>query len=705
MVEIYTFDEIFAIASTLNPQNAVSMNQVEKSRCVTPLFQRVRVAGAEVELKPLLVANEKRFGAGYVRVSTPSQYSDGFSVDDQIKNVIKYFLDKKLAFRIYNDAPMSGALPYNDPALITRLVEAKIRLYTSVFERVFLSPLRLQSYTPAREESVRGYLKQRVAKLLGADPAEEVELRPRFQSRTQFRPALTCLIEDMPHLHTLLVNDLTRLSRNQYLFAEIAHTIEQHKTKVVGIMENLDFMNGSSGEMRFGDQIQGWILATMAEHRLQETMLGDLRGLLERLEQGKAIGSVPSWIERIVTGPQKGETRLKAGAQEVIAKVHDVFLTERLGSYQLMNRLTELRVPCLSRHGTWTQEIARSMITSRALAGYQTEFGLEFPVFEPVVSEERWQELNCAWHNRPDNRINLAWTQGFEYHPATHKTNYLATSLMRCTCAATTLREGYGGALTYRPCEDPQRRCYVCGNARRKKDQRHIILNDENVHQFINGLMATDPQVFLGQHQTHATYHGILTELRDTEQAMPEAQASVMRRREEIEQQATEQAAGLGFVREDAGWSDVISGLVKNYLVKDKAATRLRKLQEERERLIRNLREFAPQEQATALTERIAHWNDLEIWEKNNLVLRIFDRWEFRKVNDLDSDLQMVMVLRGGQELPPVAVTVLGRGKRLLRRLPAVEEWIGSVLSDQRSKRSSISTYESAHQINLSGAQ
>ena len=688
MPEVYTFDEIFSIASSLSPQSAVTLSEVNRPRCVTPLFRYVSTASGEAELTPLLDSSgQERFGAGYVRVSTPSQYSDGFSVDDQIKNVIKHFLDKKQVFRIYNDAPMSGSLPYNDPALIARLVEAKIRLYTCVFERVFLSPLRLQTYSPAREASVRQYLAQKAAKLRRADPPEQLALRPRFQQRVRFRPALSCLMEDMPQVHTLVVNDLTRLARNQFLFAEIAHTIEQHKTKVVGVMENLDFLNGSSHETRFGDQLQAWILATMAEHRLQETMLGDLRGLLERLEQGKAIGSVPSWIERIETGPHKGGTRLKAGAQEVIDKVHDVFLTEGLGSYQLTNRLMELRVPCLSQHGTWTQDIAKSMITSRALAGYQTEFGLEFPVFQPVISEERWQELSRAWHARPDNRVNLEWTQGFDYRPATHKTNYLATGLMRCTCAVTTLREGYGGAMTYRPCADPQRRCYVCGNARRKKDQKHIILNDENVHQFINGLMATDPQVFLGEHKAHTTYQELQAELREAEQAIPKAQAQAAQQREDIERKATKQAAGLGFSPDDAGWDDVVSGLVKNSLFKNEASRDLRVLQERRERLVRNLRDFAPPEQVAALQDRITRWEEMAVWEKNELLLRIFDRWEFRKLGDSDSRLEMVMILRGGRELPPVPMKVWGSGRRILRRLPTVEEWVGSVLAAQLRKR------------------
>ncbi len=683
---VYTFDEIFSLASSLNPQNAVVLGHAERSRCVTPLIQRVSTPSGEVELMPLLAGGSERFGAGYVRVSTPSQFSDGFSVDDQIKNVIKHFLDKRLAFRIYNDAPMSGSLPYNDAALITRLVEAKIRLYQSVFTRVFLSPLRLQGYSPAREQAVRRYLEQRVGELRKADPAQQLALQPRIQQRNKFRPALSCLVEDMPLVHTLLVNDLTRISRNQFLFAEIAHIVERNQTQVIGIMENLDFMNGSSFENRFGDQLQGWVLATMAEHRLQETMLGDLRGLLERLEQGKAIGSVPSWIERIEAGPGKGETRLKEGAKEAITRVHDVFLSEGLGSYQLMNRLTELGVPCLSRHGRWTQEIAGSMITSRALVGYQTQFGLEFPVFEPVISEARWHELNNAWSGRPDHRRNLLWTQGFEYHPATHQTKYLATSLMRCTCAATSLREGYGGALTYRPCADPQRRCYVCGNARRKRDQKHIILNDENVHQFINGLMGTDPQVFLGQHLGHRTYQEMQAALRAAEQALPAAQARVASQREQIERQAREQAAGLGFTRKDAGWDDVVSGLIKNHLVEDKTSDALRHLQNSRDRLIRDLREFAPPDQVAALQERITQWEAMEIWEKNDLLLRIFDRWYFCKIGGSDCELEMVMVLRGGRELPAVPVKVQGKGRRILRRLPTVGEWIDSVLTAQRSK-------------------
>ena len=131
----------------------------------------------------------------------------------------------------------------------------------------------------------------------------------------------------------------------------------------------------------------------------------------------------------------------------------------------------------------------------------------------------------------------------------------------------------------------------------------------------------------------------------------------------------------------------MVSGLAKNALVKNEASRDLRLLQERRERLVRNLRDFSPPEQVTALQNRIARWDELAVWEKNELLLRIFDRWEFRKLGGSDSQLEMVMILRGGRELPPVPVKVWGNERRILRRLPTVEEWIDSVLAAQLRKR------------------
>lgn len=686
---VYTIHEVIALASALTPSNAVYNGTIDDAHCMTPLIEAVEIDGTVKVLKTLRDMNGvERYGGGYPRVSTLAQQVEGFSIGDQIKNIVNEFVDKGQAFRIFSDAGLSGSLPYNDTNLIIRMIEAKKDLYRSVFTRIFLSPTRLQRYSAAQEKSVRGYLEHKMKKLDkgnpdAEDPIEKLDTRPRVAQKLTFRPGLTRLIQYLPYLHTVVVSDLTRLSRNQYLFAEITRNFQRHQTKVVGVMERLDFLNRTSEEeFDIGPELQAWFLSKVAELRLRETYLGDIRGLLERLEQGKPIGSKPSWIQSVAEGPDKGRAEIKPGAREAVERVIALFVDEGLGTYEVTSAMTEEGWPCPSKSGVWTYEIITGLLTSRALVGYQCEFGLEFAVFPAIISEDRWHQVQVRWNNRG----RLPWFYDWSgKNKADKKTKYVATGLMKCVCAGS-IHRGRGGSLTFKPARDPRNQNYACGCQRRKPNMRHINIQTITVHTFIHGMMATDPHVLLGQFRQTVSYQEIQDALRDTERGLLEAEARAAQRRAEIKEKAAESIRGLGFTTTDAGWDNLVASYTDARMVKEDAVREQSRLELEKSRLTNALAEYVPTEEIADLQERTAQWDALEVWEQNAILLQLFDRWYFRRLNDSDTELEMVMVLRGGRELPPVRIITIDKKRSIWRRLPSVHEWMATVIAEQQAR-------------------
>lgn len=687
--QVYTVAEVIALASSLTPANAVYNGTIDDAHCVTPLIEAVEVDGSVKVLKTVRdVGGVERYGGGYPRVSTLAQQVEGFSIGDQIKNIVSEFVDKGLAFRIFSDAGLSGSLPYNDRNLIVRMIEAKKELYRSVFTRIFLSPIRLQRYSTAQEKSVRDYLGQKMEKLDkgnpdAEDPTERLDTRPKVKQKLTFRPGLTRLMQHLPYLHTVVVSDLTRLSRNQYLFAEITRNFQRHQTKVVGVMERLDFLNKTADEgFDIGPEIQAWFLSKMAEMRLRETVLGDIRGLLERLEQGKPVGSKPWWIQSVADGPDKDKAEFKPGALEAAERAIILFVDEGLGTYEVVSAMIKESRPCPTKAGVWTYELIKGLFTSRALVGYQCQYGLEFPVFPPVISEERWHQVQVRWENR--NRT--PWS--YDWHGQRSdekKTKYVATGLMKCVCAGS-INKNRGGSLTFKPARDLRNQNYVCGCARRKPNMRHINIQAISVHAFIHGLMATDPHVLFGQFRQTVSYQELQNALNNTERDLLDAEARAAQRRAEIKNEAADLVHAIGFTTTDAGWENLVAAHTDARMAKEDAVQEQSRLGLERSRLTNALAEYVPTEEVADLRERTAQWGALEVWEQNCILLQLFDRWYFRRLNGSDTELEMVMVLRGGRELPPVPVKTIDKTRSIWRRLPTVREWMGTVIAEQQER-------------------
>ena len=698
MPHVYTEDEIVAIARVFRAPKAVVGGRIIDDHCLSPMIEAVQVGGKVVALRKIVEGGVEKHGAGMIRVSGLIQ-TLGFSLDDQIRNAIKFFVEAGIAFRIYSDADASGSLPWQDTRLIGEMIEAKIKRYRRVFRRVLLNPYRVATYTPEQLASVEGYLAAYIERQRKSIPADVLDLRPYHKQVLTFRPALTRLVEHLPNICIIVVNDLSRLSRNAYLFAEIVRKFQAHNIRVVGSMESLEFLNtgdDDNDQDDFGNELQAWFLSKMAEYRLREVLMGSLRGLLESLEQGVPRGRLASWIERVPgtedapgVDPATGlKTRCKPGAEQAVLRLIELFADEGVTPGALEGRLKREGVPCPAEHGNWTYDLIKGVLTSRALLGYECDFGLEFPIFPRLVDEQRWQQIQTHWVNR--DKTNDFWQ--YRREPGVeHKSEYLATGLMVCHCRGS-LSKKRGGSIGFKPAADPSKKSYVCGNARRKPGLVHITLHAQNVWDFIDGLMASDPRVFLPQAATE-DYSALQEQAQRAERAVLDTQTQLDMRKSEMRPQVEAGLVALGARPTSPTWKQRVDDMLADRMADDPLALALAQREAERASAQQALADYAPPEAIASLAERIIHWRELKNWEKNEVLLATFEAWYFQRRNNSDLEIELLMVRRDGKALPPVPLIcalaeskVKGKRDRIWRRLPDPADWIASIIHARHSR-------------------
>ncbi|MCW3054804.1 MAG: Resolvase, terminal domain, partial [Chthonomonadales bacterium] len=405
MNQVLTIQEIIQRAKSLQPIDAVGAHSINPSLCATQTFTSVKIDG---EVIPLF-HTEGRVGAGYVRVSTDAQRSrlgdSAFSEEDQITRIVNHFIHERQPFRLFSDCGISGQVPTDDPQLIEEMLAEKAIRYREIFEAVFFDPSRIHRFTALQRQSMRAYLENHLAEIAMGNPCEELNLlseqpidyRGRLRKTISYRPGLTLLMRDLPHIHTLVVTDLSRLSRNHFLFGRLSKALLTNNVRTVGLMLSLSFMNSRD----IGDKIQAQILPLLAEHQLREILLNTMRGILMMLESGKAHGKLPSWLIRT----EEGSPVFKPGAKEAMERMVELFLTndendEARGFKRLERALTEEGYKPTTGYATWNWDSIRQMLANPALVGMQHVFGLDFPVFPRLISDEKFQQI----HERLEER-------------------------------------------------------------------------------------------------------------------------------------------------------------------------------------------------------------------------------------------------------------------------------------------------------------
>jgi DNA invertase Pin-like site-specific DNA recombinase len=318
------------VLNELDARSAQRMRGLDYShKCTTPVITSVRTEQSIVELsvqsRKVGSRTVQMYGAIYARVSTEAQNAknkrlsvddiaagrsavkDSLSMRDQVTRGINFCVDKGVAFRIYSDAEISGGDPPDNPDLIKELYTMKAEKYMAAIEAVFLSEYNTLR-TPEEKARVREYMRENIAEILHrsgeADAAWErmfeIELRKKpltYMPKTQisFRPALTLLMADLEdNIHTLVVNEMSRLSRSTALTAKIINTLHRNRIHYVGMVESAHLFRDRS----FMGRVISNLKAEEAQEKLYEVCMNTVRDMVALLDSGRPHSNLNFWLER-----------------------------------------------------------------------------------------------------------------------------------------------------------------------------------------------------------------------------------------------------------------------------------------------------------------------------------------------------------------------------------------------------------------------
>lgn len=314
-----TVDQIVSdYKKSLKPELAVQNWETGnwKPYVVSPLFRQMIDHDEQIVD---LETQQGRYAAIYVRVSTMQQrgdkHDDGYSVEDQIRSNVTAAVKSKLAFRIYSDAGLSGYYATNDPEVIQEIRESQAELYRQAFEEVVLRDAYTWN-TETQVAAMRAFLDHRCKAIAKGEKEamqewkeEQVDrdwrnvelvfaLRYQHHKGVRFRPALHALIDDISSIHSILVTDADRLSRNQMLFVVLSQLFQKEKVKVYSSEGAANWLTNEQMEQ----QILGVIYSFQAQNRIKDIKRGVLRGLFGMLRAGRPHSLLPFWLERDENG-------------------------------------------------------------------------------------------------------------------------------------------------------------------------------------------------------------------------------------------------------------------------------------------------------------------------------------------------------------------------------------------------------------------
>lgn len=681
MERTLTISQIVSLCKDLKPTLAAQFPHSNfESLCTSPTFESVLIDGEAKTLN----RRQGKVGAGYIRVSTPQQRSrqgqgDGFSEDDQLERVIRYFIDRGEAFRIFSDAGLSGSLPTSDPFLVQRLWDKKAELYRDIFTTVLLKAPG-GKYAPSEIASMTAFMEDAVVRLReGAsdtgvlselhDSAAVDEEAPgrhtpkRVRKRTRYRPGLTVLMQELPQLHSIALTDLSRLARNQLFFAILSETIAAARVQVVGVIESLDWMNQRGN---IGGDIIAAVLPVIAEYRLREVALGALRGIAAMLESGRAHGKIPSWLER----DRDGFAQLKAGnGQTAIRRMVELYLETNPngnvnGYSTVAQRLNE--EGWKNGRGTqWNVSTVGDILVNPALIGRQRVFGKDWNVFPRLIDDATFLRVQ---RERVDRNVD---------RPGRKRVNpdgYLMSGLIHCSC---------GHTLHFKKTPDG-RYSYCCRantvHRRAMEPRRHVILNQPDTDAFFERLMETHPHIVVQAFQPGDRREQIRRELERLERQLEEVQAQAARRAGAMREKAEQYVLGLNVQADHPMFLEMVERTLKALLLdKDDMEGDIQgRIREHRA----HLNAVLDGDQVAGIEERVGAWKGLRNYEKNAILKTLF---RDMRVQGTAPEEYITLELNTPENdaLPPIYLKTserhtLTRGIRYFRRMPTVAEWIQS---------------------------
>jgi len=321
---------IHYVKTQLNPNRARLYRNGQRARnCSTGIITNVKLDDGNIV--SLSRRSDGRVGAVYIRVSKPKQadyknQGDSFSPDFQIWNCAMYFIARSEAFMIFTDAGLSGADPIDNPEIMRSMWAARARNYGAVFTRILLKD-HTANYTPSEHAALKQYRNDRMIRLrngglldmpFSKDEEALAVAEGMKQRQVDYRPGLTVLIEQMPTIHTVAVIDMSRLARSQFLFQVLTELFSAHKVEVVGVTQDIDLFrrkeagDGDSDDdfdfnpdQEMGKTVSTFFLTLIAQYRVNEALLGSMRGIVQMLKLGCPHAKVPFWVKRIKPAQRK----------------------------------------------------------------------------------------------------------------------------------------------------------------------------------------------------------------------------------------------------------------------------------------------------------------------------------------------------------------------------------------------------------------
>jgi DNA invertase Pin-like site-specific DNA recombinase len=677
---VLTIEQLIEIVESLRPERALNAKgNARELLCVTRPIYRIRIGERVFDL----AEKGGRLGAGYVRVSTEGQRQDGFSAADQTYRIASYFAERGEAFCIFSDAGLSGTLPIDDPLLVQRVWNKKARLYKELFERVFLTNTEAK-YSASDRSLMRLFVEDAYKRIqtgqdvdaiitradeipssdidsnVATDTEDSIEI-PRALNRISvklkrlYRPALTLLCENLPQYHTIAVSELSRLSRSQLTFAELHEKFADADVDVIGLVENLEWMNARDRRGDVGHQIQAFLLPMIAEHKVRETTLGVLRAIALKFEKKQAHGKIPSWLKRNKDGTVSfGDPKRVEAVQEMIR-----LYRQGLGFRRIADELTKQGYKA-DRGANFKSSTVSFTLGNRALCGQQVMFGRPWNIFPAIMTEEEFDALNTY---RAERNV-LVPNRG---RPI--KQYHLLASVFKCSCGYTMLH--MAGSRTS---DGPYWACYAPKTTRKELGHPHPIFRDEVIDNFFGELMRLHWRLLVDVTRTDREADRALHDLNSTTERLTVLQADYLEKKRAAIRQAEEQARSQGIGEDNpffVQYVNVHTAALTNFLREEVNA-----LKERVATLTEYLGQLSSERHQDGFEERIASWDTLPLRERNRLVTETFDC--IRVVGTPPHEhLELQLANAPEGVLPPVPVISLrSRNGGYRRTLPTVQEWL-----------------------------
>lgn len=658
----YTREQILSHVLALDPPRALSLKNGNRLSAVrTQVYESVLIDGKVTRLK----RNGGKYIACYIRVSSAIQKEDGFSAPEQTEALIDRCISEGKAFAVFSDVGLSGGLPYEDDALIQHFRESKAKMYEGVFRAVFLA--RPDQETERDLQGMEAYLLKNLKiirnggyeELFDLLPGEDLPKKGYNRKPKWFRPGLTALVQTLDNLSDIYVTDLSRLTRSELLMADLIPRFRERGIHVTGIYQDLTWLNADD----LGAKILATVYTHMAEKTRWDQLLGNLRGVKQRLGSGIYNSKAPDWIIRQGDeGGRRSDNVGKSTNKNQKAALHPerAALARRIVEMYLEDDATTISVMhTLAQEGArnrfggrWDNRQVGRLLDNPALLGYHSVYGKWWPVFPALIDEETWARIRekrssraADYKRRKESGVPV---------------DRLMVGLLRCWCGYNLVSDGRPAKGLY----------YFCRNPAGHKG--HGRLSQPKVDEFFDQLMRHYSEQVIDVVANHSDGATLMQELRDLEERSLQAAAERAQERERRKHELEPKVAEL--VEEgDPAFEDMLTRLL---------AARTRDLDEaerddqERISAVRErIKEIRHEEDFAKMKTVTKTWADLSVQRRNQVLKDVFARIEYKRSETGEEWLEPIFKVPYTPCVVPIRLTLRRYGPSYMRVLPTPFEW------------------------------